>query len=73
MKDKKPGLENYAKLLKENDLITKQNMKDITAWSGIRNDAAHGNWDLVSDKKAIKLMLGGVNLFIGNHSPENKH
>ena len=47
---KKATLDSYTKLLRENDLITKQDVKDITAWAGIRNDAAHGNWSEVGDK-----------------------
>ena len=61
---KKANLDSYTKLLRENELITKQDAKDITAWAGIRNDAAHGNWSEVGDKSRIKLMLEGVNLFI---------
>ncbi len=61
---KKATLDSYTKLLRENELITKQDAKDITAWTGIRNDAAHGNWSEVGDKSRIKLMLEGVNLFI---------
>lgn len=67
--DKKPGINNYAQILKENNLITKQDIKDITAWAGIRNDAAHGKWDEVSDRARIKLMLAGVNLFMRKYIP----
>lgn len=59
-----PSLDSYAKALKENGLITKQDVKDITAWGGTRNHAAHGEWDEVSDKKRVQLMLEGVNLFM---------
>ncbi len=62
--DKKPSLDTYAKILREADLITKQDLKDITSWAGLRNHAAHGEWDEVSDKKRIYLMLEGVNLFM---------
>lgn len=60
----KPGLETYAKVLRAEDMINKQDMKDITSWAGTRNDAAHGKWDEVSDKNRIRLMLEGVNLFM---------
>ncbi len=60
----KPGLDTYAKALRENDFIAKQDIKDITCWSGLRNHAAHGEWDEVSDKKQASLMLDGVNLFM---------
>ncbi len=58
------SIDSYGKELKKERLITKQDMKDITAWAGIRNDAAHGNWEEVSDIKKISLMLEGVNLFM---------
>ncbi len=61
---KKPSLQNYASVLREADLLEKQDVKDITAWGGTRNAAAHGKWDEVSDKNRITLMLEGVNLFM---------
>lgn len=61
---KKPGIQAYADALREAELITKQDMKDITSWAGIRNHAAHGEWEQVSDKQRITLMLEGVNLFM---------
>ncbi|MEK0338401.1 MAG: hypothetical protein QQN41_13305, partial [Nitrosopumilus sp.] len=61
---KKPSLDSYAKTLRENELITKQDVKDITAWGGLRNHAAHGEWDQVSDKNRVMLMLEGINLFM---------
>ena len=61
---KKASLDSYAKVLREDDSITKQDFKDITSWGGLRNHAAHGEWDEVSDKKRISLMLEGINLFM---------
>lgn len=60
----KPGIDAYCKVLRSADLISKQDVKDITSWAGIRNHAAHGEWDEVSDPKRIRLMLEGVNLFM---------
>ena len=40
----------------------------ITSWGGVRNHAAHGEWDEVSNRDRIKLMLEGVNLFMRQHS-----
>jgi hypothetical protein len=60
----KPSLDAYAKILRESDLIDKQDSKDITAWAGIRNDAAHGHWQKVESKEKISLVLQGVNLFL---------
>jgi len=57
-------LDSYAKILRESDLIDKQDLKDITAWAGIRNDAAHGHWQKVESKEKISLVLQGVNLFL---------
>lgn len=63
----KPSLDSYAKILRESDLIDKQDSKDITAWAGIRNDAAHGHWQKVESKEKISLVLQGVNLFLRKH------
>ena len=60
----KPGIDAYCKSLRSADLIQKQDAKDVTAWAGIRNHAAHGDWDQVSDRDRIRLMLEGVNLFM---------
>ncbi len=65
---RKPGLETYSQVLRDAELITKQDGKDITAWAGIRNHAAHGEWQEVSDKTRITLMLEGVNLFMRKYS-----
>jgi len=68
--NKKPSMDSYAKILRESDLIDKQDVKDITAWAGIRNDAAHGKWDKVENSEKISLMLQGVNLFLRKHGSE---
>ena len=60
----KPGIDAYCRTLRSAELISKQDVKDITAWAGVRNHAAHGDWDEVSDRKQIRLMLEGVNLFM---------
>ena len=65
----KPGIDTYAKTLREADQITKQDIKDITAWSGLRNHAAHGEWELVSDRQQAGLMLQGINLFMRKYTP----
>lgn len=66
--DKKPSLDSYAKVLREAELISKQDMKDITSWSGLRNHAAHGEWEEVKDRKRIEIMLEGVNLFMRKYT-----
>ncbi|HEV7427375.1 MAG TPA: hypothetical protein VGQ46_13495 [Thermoanaerobaculia bacterium] len=62
--NRKPGLQAYADTLREADLLSKQDCKDITAWAGIRNHAAHGEWEEVKDPARAKLMLQGINLFL---------
>ena len=69
--DQKPGIEAFASTLRKADLVTKQDVKDITSWGGMRNDAAHGIWENVNDKQKITLMLQGVNLFMRKYSPQN--
>lgn len=40
--------------------------KLLTAWQGIRNDAAHGATDKV-DGGQVRLMIDGIRLFLSNH------
>jgi hypothetical protein len=69
LSERKPGIETYSQLLRDANLLTKQDGKDITAWAGIRNHAAHGEWNEVADKNRVMLMLEGVNLFMRKYSP----
>lgn len=64
LQGRKPGLETYSQVLRDASLITRQDGKDITSWAGIRNHAAHGEWEEVADGNRIRLMLEGVNLFM---------
>ena len=64
----KKSIDSYAKILKEAELINKQDHKDIISWAGLRNSAAHGHWHEVEDKNKIELMLQGVNLFMRTYS-----
>ena len=68
---KKPSLEAYANVLREADLITKQDMKDITSWGGLRNHAAHGEWEEVQNEQRVSLMLEGVNLFMRKYGEKS--
>jgi hypothetical protein len=63
----KLGLKTYADALKKADMISRQEYRDIENWGGRRNHAAHGEWDEVSDKREIRIMLEGVNLFMQKH------
>lgn len=69
---KKPSLDSYSNILREAKLITTQDSKDITSWGGLRNHAAHGEWDEVSDRNRISIMLEGVNLFMRKYGEHNK-
>jgi len=66
--EKKTGIESYSQTLRDANKLTKQDGKDITSWAGVRNHSAHGEWDEVSDRSRIRLMLEGVNLFMRKHS-----
>jgi hypothetical protein len=61
---RKPSIDAYANCLRSENLITKQDTKEITSWAGIRNHAAHGEWDQVADRKKVSLVMEGVNLFM---------
>lgn len=45
-------------------VYSKIDQKSITAWLGIRNDAAHGHFDNYN-KESVQFMLGAVSEFIG--------
>ncbi len=62
--NRKPSISAYADLLSRKGKISKQDIKDILAWSGLRNEAAHGNWETISSRERAKIMLEGVNLFL---------
>lgn len=61
---RKPSIDAFAQILFGVNLITKQDMKDLTAWAGLRNLASHGEWAEVSDRQRAQIMLEGVNLFM---------
>lgn len=65
----KPGLSSYASALQKAQVLNRQEVKDITAWAGRRNDAAHGHFDDVNLAGA-RLMAAGVNLFIQQRAPK---
>lgn len=59
----KPGINTYATALQKEQLLTAQEVKDVTAWAGLRNDAAHGRFDDLR-RDTAGLMVAGVNLFL---------
>jgi hypothetical protein len=68
LEGQKPSIDTYSKVLRKNEKIEKQELKEITVWAGLRNNAAHGRWELVEDRDKIRIMLIGVNLFIKKYS-----
>jgi len=68
--NRKPSIDAYTMVLREAELITKQDVKDVTSWAGIRNHAAHGEWDKVENKEYVRLVLEGVNLFMRKYGSE---
>jgi hypothetical protein len=66
--NRKPSIAAYTDILSRNNLITKQDRKDILAWSGLRNEAAHGKWNDLADRERAKIMLEGVNLFLRKYA-----
>ena len=62
--NKKPSIDSYSSVLRTAEMITKQDVKDITSWGGIRNHAAHGEWEELGGADRIRIMLDGVNLFM---------
>lgn len=65
--NQKPGIQNYADLLRGANALGRQDVKLITAWAGHRNHAAHGEWQEVNDRRQIQIMLDGVRLFMQTH------
>lgn len=62
--DNKTSIDIISKKLYEKDVISKQDMKDITSWAGIRDNATHGNFEAVNDRKRIQNAIESVNLFM---------
>lgn len=58
-----PSLHTYAVVLRENGVLNRQDMKDITQISGLRNSAAHGSFDEISRERA-GLLEQQVNLML---------
>jgi hypothetical protein len=63
----KLGLNTYASALQAARVIDRQDAKDITAWAGLRNDAAHGQFAALNLPRA-ELMVGGINLFMRKYA-----
>lgn len=61
-------LAKYAAALRRGDVLTANDEKDVIAMAGTRNDAAHGNFEMISPERA-RLMADQVNLFIRQRTP----
>ena len=59
----KPGISSYAQALRTAGDLSAQDVKDITAWAGQRNEAAHGEFEKLSRARA-QIMVDGINLFM---------
>jgi hypothetical protein len=59
-----PGISVYSRALRSAALLTKQDAKDVEQMAGLRNAAAHGDFDTLSMERA-GLMEQQVNLFLG--------
>ena len=53
----------YTLALQTANALDRQTVKDITAWGGLRNSAAHGEFDAIDIQRA-RLMADGINLFM---------
>jgi len=60
----KRTIDPISKELYDKKIISKQDLKDITSWAGIRNEATHGNFDEVNNRQRILNAIEGVNLFM---------
>lgn len=61
--DGRPSIDTYAKALRQADVLTRQDMKDIAQIAGLRNQAAHGEHEELSRERS-GLMEQHVNLFL---------
>ncbi|MFF3565740.1 hypothetical protein ACFYXS_37505 [Streptomyces sp. NPDC002574] len=59
----KPSLSAYTRLLRKHELISKQEAKDFDQVAGLRNQAAHGEFDTLSRERA-GLMEQQTNLLL---------
>jgi hypothetical protein len=64
----KPGITSYANALREAEVLSVQEVKDVTSWGGMRNEAAHGKFDRIELANA-GLMAQGINFFMQRHRP----
>lgn len=59
----RPGLQSYAEALKAAEVIDRQTVKDVVSVAGVRNDAAHGDFEAVTVGR-VEVMEQQVNLML---------
>jgi hypothetical protein len=62
----KPKLDTMNADLARINAYSKNDQKQVTAWAGLRNDAAHGSYTNYTDGE-VKLMVAGIRDFIGRN------
>jgi hypothetical protein len=62
----KPKLDSMNSDLAKAGTYNKNDQKQVTAWAGLRNDAAHGNYSNYTDGE-VKLMVAGIRDFISRN------
>jgi hypothetical protein len=63
----KPKLDQMNALLASQNVHSKPEQKQITAWAGIRNYAAHGNYQQY-DAEQVRQMIAGIRHYIASSS-----
>jgi hypothetical protein len=63
----KPGISAYARRLRTEGILSVQDVKDVDQMAGVRNSAAHGQFDDLSRERA-GLMEQQVNFFLARLS-----
>jgi len=63
----KPGITAYARRLRQENILSVQDVKDVEQIAGVRNSAAHGQFDELSRERA-GLMEQQVNFFLARLS-----
>lgn len=62
----KPKLDTMNADLAKAGAYNKNDQKQVTAWAGLRNDAAHGNYSNYNADE-VKLMVSGIRSFISRN------
>jgi hypothetical protein len=62
------GLQAYGQALAKAGVLSQQDVKNVIAWAGLRNQAAHGEFEDLARANAV-LMAQGVNLFLQQKGP----